>query len=186
MIIVRRIKADTLHQVIPLADAQLVTEEAVLRIGSFGLQLSYMPLPKPEWRSFPAVEYADPAYLVKDEGSAFYGAFEGEKFIGCAAVTINPQGWADVLNLQVDAAFRRQGVGRMLLDKCASFAKKRELYGLRVACMDQNPGMCQFLEHEGFTLHGFDTMVLSQAPEQRLKPKSRRPSLLYFYRLNHK
>ena len=186
MLIVRRIKADTLHQVEPLADTQLVTEEALLRIGRQGLQLGYSPLPKPEWRSFPPVDYADPAFLISDEASSFYGAFEGEKYIGCAAVTTTPNGWADILDLRVDAAFRRQGAGRLLLDKCASFAAKHGLYGLRAACTDGNPGMCQFLEHEGFTLHGFDQMILSQAPEERIKPRSRRASLLYFYRLNQK
>ncbi|MBQ7139555.1 MAG: GNAT family N-acetyltransferase [Clostridia bacterium] len=186
MLIVRRIKPETLHQVKELTDTQLVTEEAVLRIGRTGLHLSYGGLPKPEWRSFPPVSYADPAFLVSDESSAFYGAFEGENYIGCAAVTINPNGWADVLDIRVDAAYRRQGAGRMLMDKCASFAAKRDLYGLRVACTDANPGMCQFLEHEGFTLHGFDQMVLSQSPDERIKPRSRRASLLYFYRLNQK
>lgn len=186
MLIVRRIKADNLHQITELADTQLVSEEAVLRIGRMGLQLSYGPLPKPEWRTFPPVAYADPAFLVHDEESSVYGAFEGDQYIGCAAVTTNPNGWADIIDLRVDAAFRRQGAGRLLLDKCAAFAVKRSLYGLRVACTDSNPGMCQFLEHEGFMLHGFDQMVLSQAPEERLKPRSRRASLLYFYRLNQK
>ena len=186
MLIVRRIKEETLHQVKELTDSQLVTEEAVLRIGRMGLQLGYGALPKPEWRVFPPVDYADPSFLVKDDSSAFYGAFEGDKYIGCAAVTVNPNGWADLLDIRVDASFRRQGAGRMLLDKCASFAQKRALYGLRVACTDTNPGMCQFLEHEGFALHGFDQMVLSQSPDERSKPKSRRTSLLYFYRLNQK
>ena len=186
MLIVRRIKAENLNQVEPLSDTQLVTEEAVLRIGRLGLQLSYAPLPKPEWRTFPPVDYADPTFLTQDEGSAFYGAFASERYIGCAAVTTNPNGWADIIDLRVDAAFRRQGAGRMLLDKCASFAQKHQLYGLRVACTDSNPGMCQFLEHEGFTLHGFDQMVISQSPEEKLKPRSRRASLLYFYRLNQK
>ena len=186
MMIVRRIKPDALHQVRPLRDAELVTEEAVLRIGTFGLQLNFMPLPRPEWRNFPPAIDADPAFLAADERSAFYGAFEDEHYIGCAAVTVNPHGWADVIDLRVDAAFRRQGAGRMLLEKCASFARKRELHGLRVVCTDQNPGMCQMLQHEGFTLCGFDTMALTQSPEERLKPKSRRPALLIFYRLNQK
>lgn len=186
MLIVRRIKPETLHQVQTLADSQLVTEYAILRIGRMGMQLDYGALPKPEWRCFPPVDYAAPAFLVHDESSAFYGAFADDKYIGGAAVTMNPNGWADVLDIRVDASYRRQGAGRMLLDKCASFAQKRELYGLRVACTDTNPGMCQFLEHEGFTLHGFDQMVLSQAPDERIKPKSRRASLLYFYRLNQK
>ena len=186
MMIVRRIKPDALHQITPLTDAELVSEEAVLRIGTFGMQLDFMPLPRPEWRSFPPAAYVDPAFLSSHENGAFYGAFEDDRYIGCAAVTIHPHGWADVLDLRVDAAFRRQGAGRMLLEKCASFAKKRELYGVRVVCTDQNPGMCQLLQHEGFTLCGFDTMALTQSPEERLKPKSRRPALLIFYRLNQK
>lgn len=186
MLIVRRIREDNLKQIREITDSQLVTEEAVLRIGRMGLQLGYGSLPKPEWRVFPPVSYADPAFLIQDESSAVYGAFDGDRYIGGAAVTIHPGGWADVLDIRVDAAFRRQGAGRMLLDKCHSFAEKRDLVGLRVACTDSNPGMCQFLEHEGFTLHGFDQMVLSQSPEERTKPRSRRASLLYFYRLNQK
>ena len=184
--IVRRIKPDTLHLVEPLNDIQLVHEEAVLCIGRMGLQMEIMPAVKPEWRSFPPIAYADPVFLAHDESSAIYAAFDGEKFIGCAAVTMHPNGWADVLDIRVDAAFRRRGAGRMLLDKCASFAQNRQLHGLRVACTDLNPGMCQFLAHQGFTLHGFDQMLLSQAPNERMKPKSRRASLLYYYRLNQK
>lgn len=186
MLIVRRIKEESLPQVEPLTDTQLVTEEAVLRIGRSGLQLGYIPLPHPEWRSFPPVDYAQPDFLIHDEGSAFYGAFEGDKYIGCAAVTTLPNGWADLLDLRVDAAFRRQGAGRLLLDKCASFAQKHGLYGLRATCTDANSGMCQFLEHEGFILQGFDQMALSQSPAERIKPRSRRASLLLFYRLNQK
>lgn len=186
MLIVRRIKQDGLHLIKALTDTQLVTEEAILRIGSFGLELNFMPLPKPEWRSFPPADYADPAFLVTDEASAFYGAFEGESYIGCAAVTTTPNGWADVIDLQVDASFRRQGAGHMLLEKCASFAQRHQLYGIRVACTDHNPVMCQFLLHEGFTLCGYDAMVLTRSPNERLKPKSKRPTLLLFYRLIQK
>ncbi len=182
MLIVRRIKADTLPLVHPLEDRNLTTEEARVSIGRSGLQLAYAPLSKPEWRSFPQAPYADAEFLLQDESSAFYGAFEGTNYIGCAAVTVNPQGWADIIDLRVDAAHRRQGAGRMLLDKCASFAQKRNLHGLRIACTDTNTIMCQFCENCGFTLHGFDQMALALDPDERLKPRSKRASLLYFYR----
>ena len=186
MMIVRRIKPETLHKIRPLTDAELVTEEAVLRIGTFGMQLDFMPLPRPEWRSFPPASLVSTTFLVSHEGSALYGVFEDDAYIGYAAVTTHPNGWVDVLDLRVDAAFRRRGAGRMLLEKCAAFAIKRGLHGVRIVCTDQNPGMCQLLQHEGFTLCGFDTMELTQSPEERLKPKSRRPALLIFYRLNQK
>lgn len=182
MLIVRRIHEDQLGLLRPLPDQQLVSEEAVLQVGRLGFQLSYRPLPRAEWCAFPPVDYADPLIITQDEGSAFYAAFEDDAYIGCAAVTALPSGWADVLDLRVDAAHRRQGAGRMLLEKCEHFARKRSLHGLRAACTDLNPGMCQFLEHTGFTLAGLDRMALALSEQERVKPRSRRACLLFFYR----
>ena len=182
MLIVRRIHSDELGLIRPLTDRTLVSEEAHLKISRLGFQLDYMPIPKAEWRTFLPVDYADPAIITQDDGSAFYGAFGGDRYIGGAAVTTHPTGWADVIDLRVDAAFRRQGVGRMLLDKCEHFASKRSLSGLRIVCTDTNPSLCQYYEHMGFTLAGLDRMALAQSLEERTKPLSRRASLLFFYR----
>ena len=182
MLTVRKILAEDLSLIRPIADRTLVSEEAHVVINRLGFQLNYLVLPKAEWRSFPAVDYADPLILTQDEGSAFYAAFMGDKYIGCAAVTMAPNGWADVIDLRVDASHRRQGAGRMLLDKCDHFARSRNLHGLRIACTDTNPALCQFCEHTGFTLSGLDRMALSRTPEERAKPVSRRTCLLFFYR----
>lgn len=182
MLIVRRLHADELALVRPIADRTLVTEEAHVTISRLGFQLDYRPLSKAEWRAFPPVDYADPLIITQDEGSAFYAAFEGETYIGGAAVTMLPTGWADVIDLRIDPAFRKQGAGRMLLEKCEHFARKRNLHGLRIACTDTNPALCQFCEHTGFTLSGLDRMALSRTPEERAKPVSRRTCLLFFYR----
>lgn len=182
MLLVRRLHADELGLIRPLTDRTLVSEEARLRISRLGFQLDYVSLPKAEWRTFLPVDYADPVIITQDEGSAFYAAFDGERYIGGAAVTTLPNGWADVLDLRVDPAFRRQGAGRMLLEKCEHFAHRRSLSGLRIACTDTNPALCQFCEHLSFTLAGLDRMALSQTPEERVKPLSRRACLLFFYR----
>ncbi len=182
MLIVRRLHADELHLIRPITDRTLVTEEAHVIISRLGFQLDYMPLLKPEWRSFPPVDYADPLIITQDEGSAFYAAFDGETYIGGAAVTTLPTGWADVIDLRVEPSFRLQGAGRMLLERCEHFARKRDLHGLRIASTDKNPALCQFCEHTGFSLSGLDRMALSRSPEERLKPVSRRTCLLFFYR----
>lgn len=182
MLIVKRITSETLHLIRPLTDKCLVSEEARLRINALGFQLSYMPLPRTEWRSFPPVDYADPIIITQDEGSAFYGAFKAEQYAGGAAVTLHPTGWAEILDLRVDAELRRQGIGRELLEKCERFAEKRGLYGLRITCTDTNPQLCQFLEHMGFTLQGVDRMALAMTPQERGKPISRRACQLTFYR----
>lgn len=186
MLIIRRLKPEQLHLIHPLEDPVLLEEEALLRIGRSGLQLSYTPLPRPQWHHIPPVAYAGPEFLINDPDSAFYTAFDGDAYIGCAAVTIAPSGWAEILDLRVQASNRRQGIGRLLLEKCIAFSEKHELTGIRISCTDSNAVMCHFLESNGFTLHGYDQMILSQQPSERCKPRSKRASLLYFYRLNQK
>lgn len=182
MLIVRRIKPETLHLVHPLNGTFLADEDVLLRISRLGLQMSFAPALKSEWREF-SPPYADPACLMQNPSCAFYGAFADDEYIGCAAVTVSPQGWADVIELRVDAAHRRQGAGRMLLDKCTSFARKNGLHGVRIICTDTNPAMCRFCASTGFELCGYDQMAVSRTPEERMKPRNRRASLLYFYRL---
>lgn len=182
MIVVRRIRPEQLDTLHLLQDAGLVSEEAVLTVSRSGLQLTYRPLPQAAWRAFPPVDYADPYIIVQDPGSAFYGAWAGDEYIGCAAVTTGPNGWAELLDLRVEPAFRRQGAGRMLLEACDRFAEKRGLPGLKLTVTDANAGLCQFLEHMQFELGGFDRLALSMTPEERTKPISRRAGLLFFYR----
>lgn len=182
MLTIRKLLVEDTSLIRPIADRTLVSEEARVVINRFGFQLDYVPLPKAEWRSFPAVDYAEPDIITQDTGSAFFAAFMGERYIGCAVVTMLPSGWADVIDLRVDAQHRRQGVGRMLLDKCDHFALSHSLHGLRIACTDTNPELCQFCEHTGFTLAGLDRMARSRTPEERVKPVAHRTSLLFFYR----
>lgn len=182
MLTIRKLLSEDIGLVRPIADRTLVSEEARVVISRLGFQLDYVPLPRAEWRSFPPVDYADPIIITQDEGSAFYAAFMGERYVGCAAVTMLPGGWADVIDLRVDGQHRRQGVGRALLDKCDHFALSHGLHGLRIACTDTNAELCQFCEHTGFTLAGLDRMALSRTPEERVKPVAHRTSLLFFYR----
>ena len=181
MLNIRRLSPNDLGLVRPFSDRALVGEEAHLKISRLGFQLDYVPLSKGEWRTFLPASYADPAIITQDEGSAFFAAFEGTTYIGCAAVTTDPSGWADVIDLRVDPLFRRCGIGTALLAQCGYFAEKRGLHGLRMAVTDTNPALCRFCEHMGFVLAGLDRMIHSRSPEERLKPVLRRACALYFY-----
>lgn len=174
---------DDLPALKPISSASLAGEEVLLRVGRTGYSLGYVPLPRAEWRDFPAAGEADPAAALTDPRCALFAAFEDGRFIGQTVVRMNAAlGWADVLDLRVETASRRQGVGRNLLDFCERLAVRRGMRGLRLACSERNPALCQFCEHCGFALAGVDTKALAYTESEREKPLARRAALLTFYK----
>lgn len=180
--LIRRLGPDELGLLRPLADASLAGEEALLRIGRTGMTLGYAPLPRAEWRVFPPSPTFAPAAFAINERSALFAAMDGENVVGVCGVRGTPEGWAEVADIRVDASCRRQGYGRTMLESCEACARQWGMAGLRAACTDTNPVMCQFLEHCGFILRGMDSMALAYTEAEREKPLARRAALLFFYR----
>lgn len=186
MLTIRRYTADMADKLRPIADASLCGEDVLLRIGRGGFSLGYVPLTRAEWRSFPPPKSVEPAALLGDESAAMFVAFEEDVFIGSAAIRITETGWAELLDIRVDAAHRRLSVARALLDACERFSADRGMAGLRCTATDTNPAACQFLEHCGFTLQGVDRMALIHTPAERDKPLARRACAITFYRHHQK
>ena len=183
MLTIKRLTTDDLPRWRAISSASLVGEDVLLRVGRGGFALGYVPLQRAEWRHFPAGESADPQTVLTDSRCALFGAFEGEALIGSAAMRVsNATRWAEITDLRVEAAYRRQGVARNLLDFCERLALKRGMHGIRLACADTNPILCQFCEHCGFTLAGVDSKALAYTASERDKPLSRRAALLTFYK----
>lgn len=181
MLTIRKLSAAELALLRPFADRALVGETVHLKISRLGFQLDYLPLPKDEWRTYLPPSYAAPAFIVQDSASALFAAFENDRCIGTATVTTDPNGWAEVLDVRVDPAWRRKGVATALLGQCGFFAEQRHLHGLRIAATDHNPALCHLLERLGFILSGLDRMALTRDPAERGKPLMLRACLLFFY-----
>lgn len=183
MMTIKRLTIDDLPQWRPISSASLVGEDVLLRVGRGGFALGYVPLQRAEWRDFPTDPSSDPRVALSDERCAFFGAYEEHALIGSASVRVNPMTrWAEITDLRVEAAHRRQGVARNLLDFCERFALKRGMHGLRLACADSNTILCQFCEHCGFALAGVDSKALAYTDSERDKPLARRAALLTFYK----
>lgn len=183
MLTIKRLTAEDVPLLKPISSASLAGEDVLLRIGRGGFALGYVPLPRAEWRDFPTGEHAAPHEVLADDRGALFGAFEDKQLIGLCSLRMSAYTrWAEITDLRVDAAHRRQGVGRNLLDFCERLAVKRGMHGLRIACTDTNPTLCQFCEHCGFTLAGVDTRALAYTDAERDKPLSRRAALLTFYK----
>lgn len=181
MLTIRRITTESLGLIRPFADRALVGEAVHLKISRLGFQLDYLPLPKAEWRTFLPVAFSDPSIIAQDDASAFFAAFDSDKYIGCAAVTTHPSGWGDVLDVRVDPSWRRKGIATQLLAQCGFFAEQRGLHGLRITATDSNPALCHLCEQLGFVLAGLDRMAHSRDQEERTKPLLMRACSLFFY-----
>lgn len=181
MVTVRRLTAAMLDQLTPISGEALIGEEVLLRVGRSGFSLAYAPMERAEWRVFPAEAGFDPAALCTQEAAAYYAAFVDGRFAGGAGIRCEG-GWARLGDIRVAAGHRRQGVASALLDACERFTRDRGCYGLRVETSDQNPLLCQFLEHRGYALAGMDRLRLAASPQERRKPLMKRACALYFYR----
>ncbi|MBR4080651.1 MAG: GNAT family N-acetyltransferase [Clostridia bacterium] len=182
MLTVRRLTPETIAEATPIADAVLVGEETVVRIGRTGFTLAWSPLDRARWHTLPQRADADAELLCGVEDAAVFGAFVDGQFVGMACMYAAYDGWAELCDLRVDAQHRRQGVATALVASCEHLARQRGLYGLRCVTSDQNPTACRFLLERNFTLQGMDRMALAGSPEERAKPLMHRACSLIFYR----
>lgn len=181
------ITMETLSLLKPINDTSIIGEEVVLRIGRSGFSLGYVPMGKAEWRSFPPRPCAAPERVCQSPASSLYAAMDDEDgCIGWAAVSEAENGWAEILDLRVDAVHRRCHVASALMEMCEEFVRSRYLRGLRITVTDTNTVACQFLENQGFALQGIDRMAFAYASTEVDKPLARRACALYFYRIPKK
>ncbi|MFQ5977587.1 MAG: GNAT family N-acetyltransferase [Candidatus Heimdallarchaeota archaeon] len=61
-----------------------------------------------------------------------------------------------IIDIEVDQAHRRRGVGTALIKAASEWARKRNLPGLLAESQDINVGACKLYETCGFQLGGFD------------------------------
>ncbi len=164
-------------------DARVLCGDAVsVRISRSGFSLSYAPTGSSHWRSFGVSPRAQDALKGFIPSASIIGAFRDEVPVGIAVMADSRTGWAEVLDLRVDAASRQEGIGRALVEACQRRADQDGMAGLRIVVSDANPVMCQFCEHCGFRLEGIDRLAFAMTPEERVKPLMRRASALIFYR----
>lgn len=160
-----------------------VSEAAHIKITSSGFILSYQPLKKAQWHAYPdnARFSADEIALGKD--IACFLAYNDGKLVGQA---VSYENWNNLMlldDLRVDTRYRRQGIGKALLDAVLDDARARNMQGVSLETQDSNPSACQFYEAMGFTLGGLDRYLYAALPHQRKRPPVLRDTALFFYRL---
>lgn len=103
---------------------------------------------------FPDEDY-DLAAMSED--ACFLGAYDGERCVGLALLRRGFFKYMYVDNLMVSAAYRRRGVGRLLIEEAGRLAGSQGFRGLYLLAQDNNLCACEFYLRCGFVIGGLDT-----------------------------
>lgn len=118
--------------------------------------------------------FPDFPYDVED-GGIYFGAYDNEKCIGVAVLRKALLRYLYLEDLKVDAAYRGQGIGGMLIDAGMKKAKEEKLQGMYTIGQDNNLSACLFYLHHGFQIGGFDNRAYRGTVQQDKAD-------IYFYR----
>lgn len=104
-----------------------------------------------------------------------YVAMDADECVGQIRIVKDWNRFAYIENIAVRMTYRKQGIGRMLLETAERWAKEKELIGLSLEAQNDNLIACRFYEKEGFQLGGVDTIKQHANPQIDLT--------LYWYKI---
>lgn len=105
-------------------------------------------------------------YDEMSKDCVFIGAYDGERCIGLAILQNGFFKYMYLYDLKVDAAYRGQHVGHMLIDKAKEIAEDRGYIGIYTIGQDNNAGACLFYLGYGFRIGGLDTEVYTGTSQE--------------------
>lgn len=114
---------------------------------------------EPRVKTYERDDQDDLASYIGTESKLAVIAYNNGKPAGLLLASENWNGYALIDNIKVDIDHRKAGIGRMLVDAAAEWAKSRNFPGLMLETQDNNVNACLFYQRYGFVLRGFDTGI---------------------------
>ncbi len=102
--------------------------------------------------------------LLKDH--VFIGAYDGGICVGLAVLADAMFKYMYLEDLKVSQGYRKQGVGKALVEKAAEVAHERNYNGIYTIAQDNNVDACKFYLSAGFEIGGFDNHVYRGTPQE--------------------
>ena len=112
---------------------------------------------------FPDEDY-DYDELAKDH--VFIGAYDGGKCVGLAVLADDMFKYMYLDDLKVSREYRKQGIGKALIEKALEVAHERNYNGIYTIGQDNNVSACKFYLNVGFEIGGFDNRVYRGTPQE--------------------
>ena len=108
-------------------------------------------------KQYPNYNGAGAEDYINSNNRMAYFAFSGSDCVGQILLAKNWNGYVHVEDLSVGEAFRRKGIGTMLLSKAYEWAKENNIDALSVECQDNNIYASRFFSKNGFEIGGVNT-----------------------------
>lgn len=131
--------------------------------GKWNYQAEYFSEEEISEMCFPDENY-DYEKMCKDH--IFVGAYDGEICIGLAILRHNWNKYIYLYDLKVNVAYRKQGVGKLLIEKSKEIAHEQGYRGIYTQGQDNNLGACLFYLNNGFYIRGIDTWVYTGTKQE--------------------
>jgi ribosomal protein S18 acetylase RimI-like enzyme len=151
---IQEYNAHNCHDLNRCDGAFTVDSKYLLHVENGILSYTIVSVP-PYTKRYPRSETDLESYLAQMDKSIFFAYGDGQ-LAGQIILFKNWNGFAYIDDIVIDVNFRRQGVGRALIDHAIAWAKARQLPGLMLETQDINVPACIFYQRCGFELGGFD------------------------------
>lgn len=89
----------------------------------------------------------------------FIGAYDKDACVGLAILERGFYKYLYLSDLKVSAAYRKLGIGKMLIEKCMELAREQKTQGVSLTVQDNNLDACLFYLKTGFRIGGLDTEI---------------------------
>lgn len=156
MVIIREIDEQRKHDVCLSNDPFLMWGRMVPSFLNGKWNCTIEQWPKECWTEivFPDANYDYEAMLPD---YFFLGAYDGDKCVGLAVLKKHFFKYLYVEDLNIQKNYRRQGIGKKLMDASAALAVKKGYRGIYLHAQDNNLSACLFYQNAGFRIGGYDT-----------------------------
>jgi streptothricin acetyltransferase len=132
------------------------TVDAKMKLHVQDGEISYTIQPVPAYTKRYALDEIDYATYIRNPDKAAYLAYVDGQPAGQIILRRNWNLYAYIEDIAVDVNYRRQGIGRRLIEQAKTWAKARGLTGIMLETQNNNVASCRLYEACGFHLSGFD------------------------------
>lgn len=130
--------------------------EAALVIAAEQNTITYTVAPTPPYTKRYPAESVDYTTYLNNPDKAIFLAYLAGQVAGQLRLVRYWNHYSYIEDLVVDRNFRRQGVGRALIEQAQQWTRAKHLPGLMLETQTNNVGACQLYAACGFELGGFD------------------------------
>jgi streptothricin acetyltransferase len=153
----RELSADNVRDLEGCDDSFVVDSGLVLNAQAGVVSYTVEVVP-PYCKRYPQDDVDHQKYM-SSEGRAIFLAYVDGEPAGRIRLRENWNRLACIEDIAVDVRFRKQGVGRALMQQAIAWAQARRLTGIMLETQNNNVAACCFYRSCGFVLGGFDRLL---------------------------